>query len=105
MFTVKLGTGKTFEASSVDERWQSASFLDKPESDSMIVLDFEITPSKSTVEDYFNLLFEEGALGTIQVLLANKTEATYVGYTTVGNISVRLLSTGDKSASIQLLKK
>ena len=101
MFTVKLGTGKAFEATAVDERYQPATeFVPGAK----IWLNIEATPTDKSVEDYVGLLTEEGALGNITVSVDGEDCAVYTGSDTVSDISVRLLPTAGHSANITLEK-
>lgn len=101
MFKVKLGTGKFFTATSIDERWNSVS----ANFSSSYILNFEASPTDETVDHYMELLQEDGALDTIEVSLdGGEPCATYTGYTDISAVSIRLLVTGEKSASIILTK-
>ena len=100
MFTVKLGTGKTFEATAVDERYQPATeFAAEAYS-----LNFEASPAERDLAEYVEMCSEEGALATVEVSVGGETAATYTGYEGVADATARLLPTGAKSVSVRLLK-
>lgn len=100
MFVVKLGTGKTVNASGVDEQYNPATEF----SEERYTLTFEANPAEMTIEEYREMLFEEGALASIEVSVEGETVAEYTGYEKVDTLYIRLLPTGDRNASISLTK-
>ena len=99
MFEVKLGTGRTFAASSVEERWSEPTAYS-----AAYTLSFEMTPAEMETEGYAELFAQEGALDPIEVTLDGEPCGTYTGYTEVNSVSVRLLADGRKSGSVLLAK-
>ena len=89
MFTVKLGTGKTFEAAAAEEAY-GAVYGGSPR----LTLRLEASPAPRVLDWYLGLLEDEGALDTVAVAAGGKDclEAQ------------RLLPTGDKHLSLVLCK-
>lgn len=102
MFTVKLGTEKTFFVTAAEESYGNESF------DGVIrkkkCLRLESSEAENGLDWYMDLLEEEGALDTVQVLLGDKVSLTADGYTMIRNISQRLLGTGKKYLTLTLEK-
>lgn len=99
MFTVKLGTGKTFEATAAEEAY-GAVYGGSPR----LTLRLEASPAPRGLDWYLGLLEEEGALDTVAVAAGGKDCLEAQGYTQVVELTQRLLPTGDKHLSMVLCK-
>lgn len=102
MFTVKLGTDKTFEATVVEESYSIVRGLD---TDGSITLRIEYAPAEKSVEEYKTLLSEAGALTSIEAMKEGQSCATFANYSQVTDITRRLLETGEKQIIILLEKE
>ena len=100
MFTIKLGTGKTFEATAVNESYRAS----QGDFGSRYQLSIEDSNAKHGIQEYTDILQEDGALDTVEVLRGDETILTLAGYTNVNDVSLRLLSTGARQLSITLEK-
>ena len=99
MFTVKLGTGKTFEATAAEEAY-GAVYGGSPR----LTLRLEAAPAPRSLDWYLGLLEEEGALDAVAVEAGGIERLTALGYTQVVELTQRLLPTGDKHLSMVLCK-
>lgn len=100
MFTIKLGTGKTFKAISACEYYRDA----RVEGQNCEMFTAEDSAPENSLEWYREILEEEGALDSIDILKDEDVCMTVVGYTVIDDISMRLLSSGAKYLSINLSK-
>lgn len=101
MFTIKLGTNNTFNVATFCEAYRQA-FVDS--NDERMVLTMEKVEPENNIDWYMEKLNEEGALNTIEAKIEGEVCATAVGYTTIEDVSIRLLPTGEQSLSITLSK-
>lgn len=99
MFKVTLGSGKTFDATAVNENLDVRKGEERVRS-----LSIECTPTDKSLEYYEGLFTEAGALDQIAVALADGTAAmTAAGYGAIQSMQVRLLTTGERAMNVQLI--
>ena len=99
MFTVKLATGETFNATAADLNRYRMENTKQP----CITLRIEATPADHDLEWYFEKIDAEGALDKVQVICEDGTVGFEVeGYTTIFSLIVRLLDTGEKSFALTI---
>lgn len=99
MFKVTLGSGKTFDATAVNENLDVRKGEERVRSISM-----ECTPTDKGIAYYEELFTEPGALDSIAVALEDGTAAmTATGYGAIQSMQVRLLTTGERAMNVQLI--
>lgn len=102
MFTVKLGTGKTFSVTAAEERYSSGYYGNA--SGDQILLRLECANVAQPLGWYQQLLMEDGALDTVQVLAGSKVCLTVEGYNRILDLSQRLMVTGEKYLTVAIGK-
>lgn len=101
MFTVKLATNETFHVSAAEQSYSAADYTGRKK----FRLRLECTPADHELEWYLEMLQQDGALETVQVLAGSGELYLQVdGYTELESSALRLLSTGDKELSLSLAK-
>lgn len=100
MFTIKLGTNKTFTATSACEYYRNEQVTGK----GAMLLTFESTEVEHPIEWYKEALEEEGAIDTIEVIVDGQISLTASGYTVISDLSLRLLASGMSYLTISLSK-
>lgn len=99
MFKVTLGTGKTFDATAVNESLDVYQGENRRRS-----VYIECSPTDKGLAYYEGLLTEAGALNELSVALEDGTAAmTVTGYEAIQSMQVRLLVTGERAMSVQLI--
>ena len=101
MLTLKLKTGETFQASSIDERYTPNSEDDTKGSYS---LNLEITPADKELEEYITILSAPTTLDSIEVTEDENPVATYTKYQTIGEAYLRVTPSSQSMAFIRLDK-
>ena len=103
MFTVKLKSGKTINATSVVNTYRPLydAQSEKPPVSGITIEDSE---TDLTLDEYTALFNEEGALETITVQQDGEDLDTFEGYTTIRDLSVQYLPSGSKYMQLFLEK-
>lgn len=101
MFTVTLKNGTSFAATSVQESYNLANLFNA----SPWRLSIEDSSSQEGLDSYRELLEAPGALETLTVSCGGEDCAVYTGYTSITDISQRLLASGEKNLVILLEKQ